>query len=528
VAHLFSLAARAPGESEIRKWIIENDWLEAIIALPEQMFYNTGIGTYIWIVTNRKEKRRKRKIQLLDARDIWTPGGSEESKRALGDKRRHLTSAHVEQIVQLYGRFENGDRSKIFDNDDFGYTRVTVERPLRLRYQMTDVSKSRFVKVCPALADDIQAIDDACGRAPERNWNVVWPRIQNLIHSRGSRWKSPEQKLFRTIFTESDPDAEPVAAGKANEPDPALRECEIVPLKEDIVGYFEREVKPHVFDAWMDHSKDTVGYEINFNRYFYKYAPPRPLEEIDSDLKRAEEDASRLLNEVMVITRSLTSGVNSKVELRESGVSWLDKIPANWKTLRAAWLFRERDERGEPELPLLEVSINAGVALREFSNDQIENTAADFNTYKVARKGDIVFNKMRMWQGAVGVAPEDGLVSPDYVVAAPTGNLSTEYAGLLFRIPAFSAECGRRSHGIVWDRLRLYWEDFREIQLPVPPPEEQTAIVTHIASKSALFDGSGAAAQRTITLLRERRAALIAAAVTGQIEIGATAEAADA
>ena len=117
------------------------------------------------------------------------------------------------------------------------------------------------------------------------------------------------------------------------------------------------------------------------------------------------------------------------------------------------------------------------MVLREFSGDKIESTAADFNTYKVAPRGDVVFNKMRMWQGAVGVAPEDGLVSPDYVVAAPTGPLSTEYTRLLFRTPAFSAECARRSHGIVWDRLRLYWDGFREIEVPLPSKQEQQDMV---------------------------------------------------
>ena len=130
-AHPSLPAAAGSGESNIRKWIIENDWLEAIIALPEQMFYNTGIGTYVWIVTNRKERRRKGKIQLLDARDVWTAGGSEDSKRSLGDKRRHITGSQIAEIVQLYGRQSDGETSKTFDNADFGYTRVTVERPLR-------------------------------------------------------------------------------------------------------------------------------------------------------------------------------------------------------------------------------------------------------------------------------------------------------------------------------------------------------------------------------------------------------------
>lgn len=289
------------GESDIRKWIIENDWLEAIIALPEQMFYNTGIGTYIWIATNRKEKRRKGKIQLLDARDIWTPGGSEESKRSLGDKRRHLTAAQIDEIVRLYGGFENGDRSKIFDNADFGYTRITVERPLRLRYQMTGERKTRFHHACPHLAQDVQMIEEAYGCGPDLDWNVIWNCIEDSIHANGWRWKQADKKLFRGIFTEKDPDAEPVLTGGPGhsfEADPALRDFENVPLKDDIDAYFEREVKPHVPDAWMDRSKDKVGYEINFNRHFYKYAPPRPLEEIDADLKLAEDEIMRLLREV--------------------------------------------------------------------------------------------------------------------------------------------------------------------------------------------------------------------------------------
>ena len=290
------------GESKIRQWIIENDWLEAIIALSGQMFYNTGIGTYVWIVTNRKEKRRKGKIQLLDARDIWTPGGSEESRRSLGDKRRHLTTQQIDQIVKLYGRFEDGDHSKIFDNADFGYTRVTVERPLRLRYQMTIEDKARFLDACPHLLDDVQNIDKAIGREPRRDWNVLWGRIQVLLRRRESKWKRPEQKLFRHVFTQTDPDAEPVrrlGRNKGYVPDTKLRDFENVPHKDDIDVYFEREVRPHVSDAWMDRSKDKVGYEINFNRHFFKYSPLRPLEEIDEELKKAEEKILRLLREVM-------------------------------------------------------------------------------------------------------------------------------------------------------------------------------------------------------------------------------------
>ena len=288
------------GESNIRRWIIENDWLEAIVALPEQMFYNTGIGTYIWIVANNKERRRKGKIQLLDARDLWTPGGSADSKRSLGDKRRHLADKQIEQIVRLYGRFRSGERSKIFKNEDFGFTRVTVERPLRLRYQMTTDRKRAFLLDHPDLEDDVRAIQRALGSKPATDWNAVWERIADLLHKRKAAWTKAQRAAFRTTCTERDPEAEPVVAqAPALEPDPQLRDFENVPLLDDIDCYFEREVRPYVPDAWMDRSKDKIGYEINLNRSFFKYAPPRPLDEIDADIGIAVADIEGALREVL-------------------------------------------------------------------------------------------------------------------------------------------------------------------------------------------------------------------------------------
>ena len=220
-----------------------------------------------------------------------------------------------------------------------------------------------------------------------------------------------------------------------------------------------------------------------------------------------------------LITRAVTRGLDPNVPLRDSRVPWLGKIPVHWEVRRIAWLFQERDTRGEPELKLLEVSINKGVVTRAFSDKRIETMAADFNTYKVAHRGDVVFNKMRMWQGAVGIAPEDGLVSPDYVVAEPVGPLSSAYAKMLFQTTAFSAECARHSHGIVWDRLRLYWTGFRDIEVPLPPVQDQAEIVKQIALETKRLDELIKSTESTVALLRERRATLIAAAVTGQLEV---------
>ena len=290
------------GESNIRRWIIECDWLEAVIALPEQMFYNTGIGTYIWIVTNAKQPERRGKVQLLDARDLWTAGGSEDSKRSLGSKRRHISEDQINEIVKLYGRFEDGEHSKIFDNEDFGYTRVTIERPLRLRYQMTTEDKARFLDAYPELLDDMQAIDMALGREPRNDWNAVWKQIVAALHQRGSRWTKAERSLFREVFTQRDSEAKPVKQGSQTngcEPDPQLRDFANVLLKENVDEYFQREIRPHVPDAWMGRSKDKIGYEINFNRHFYMHTPPRSLEEIDADLRHAQKTIVHLLQNVL-------------------------------------------------------------------------------------------------------------------------------------------------------------------------------------------------------------------------------------
>ncbi len=286
------------GESDIRKWIIENDWLEAIVAMPEQMFYNTGIGTYVWIVTNRKEPRRKGKIQLIDARERWQP-----LRRSLGDKRREFSDTHITDIVREYGHMQASETNKVFDNEDFGYNRLTIERPLRLSFQISLERKERFLDACPDLLDDLQAIDKALGRDASHDWNAVWKQVQTLLKARDSKWRAPQAKAFRDAFTEVDPKAQAVILKKSGahiqyEADPKLRDFENVPLKEDVQIYFAREVLPHLPDAWIEHEKTKVGYEINFNRYFYRFTPPRPLAEIDADLKKAEEEILRLLREV--------------------------------------------------------------------------------------------------------------------------------------------------------------------------------------------------------------------------------------
>lgn len=280
------------GESEIRRWILENDWLEAIIALPTDLFYNTGIGTYIWVLSNHKDSLRKGKVQLIDASAMHAP-----MRKSLGSKRKYLSDEQIADIAKLHEAFEEGPNSKIFATTDFGYRRITVERPLRLRFSVTP--------------DKLAVYRDTKGADQVEAFAAVQGEFDNLpafLKAAGiKKLGKGALKAALACFGERDANAQSVLDDKGNlQADSDLREFENVPLSQNIDDYFAREVLPHVPDAWIDTGKTDekdglvgiVGYEINFNRYFYVYQPPRPLAEIDADLKAVESEIAALLGEV--------------------------------------------------------------------------------------------------------------------------------------------------------------------------------------------------------------------------------------
>jgi len=315
---LFTGAAGS-GESEIRRWIIENDWLEAIVALPDQLFYNTGIFTYLWIVTNRKEPSRKGKIQLVDGTSFF-----KKMRKSLGNKRNEVCDDQRDDITRLYGQLSDVEHVRIFDNTDFGYQRITVERPLRLNFAVDDERLARVQEATPfaKLATSKKRKDtkaaEAESEAGRKQQEAILAALRTLAGQGVAKVREAFSKqlkaafkkadlkvptaLFKAILmalAERDETADVCTDAKGNpEPDPELRDYENVPLREDIDEYMRREVKPHVPDAWVDESKTKIGYEINFNRYFYQYTPPRPLEEIESDLKRIEGEIANMLAEV--------------------------------------------------------------------------------------------------------------------------------------------------------------------------------------------------------------------------------------
>lgn len=334
------------GESEIRRWIIENDWLEAVVALPDQLFYNTGISTYIWVVTNRKTRQRKGKVQLVDARDFWV-----QMKKSLGNKRHRIAHPTEQEpnlpdqiglLTEIYGTFKHDDTrtvpvngnekqavvSKIFDNEDFGYHKITVERPLRLNFQATDEriariedettfknlatskKKNEAVRRKEIAAGEArrQAIRDMLATLRDETDQKLYKDRKSFLKDlkridrevTGVKLSAGELKCVLSALGERDETAEICMDRSGNpEPDSELRDTEVVPLKESIEEYFKREVKPHVPCAWIDHSKTKVGYEIPLTRHFYQYKPPRPLHEIEADLKDIEQKIVRMLGEVL-------------------------------------------------------------------------------------------------------------------------------------------------------------------------------------------------------------------------------------
>ena len=324
------------GESEIRRYVLEHDLLEALIALPEQLFYNTGIATYVWVVTNRKRPERQGKVQLIDATSFWVPMG-----KSLGEKRREIPLARAQEILALLVAFQDGETSRVYPTTHFGFRKITVERPLRLNFQASPdrVARLEDEKGFQTLAQSKKK--GAAGEAEQAEGRALQQRIRDFLGTlpdvfvkdrdeferlldaaagkAGLKLPAPARKAVLAALSERDETATICRDKDGNpEPDPELRDTESVPLpagedpadQEGVPGsvraFFEREVVPHVPDAWIDTARrdpkdgrvGLIGYEINFNRYFYRYTPPRPIEEIEADIRAIESDIMRMLAEV--------------------------------------------------------------------------------------------------------------------------------------------------------------------------------------------------------------------------------------
>lgn len=292
---LFSGGAGS-GESEIRRFVLENDLLEAIVALPTEMFYNTGIATYIWILSNNKEPRRKGKVQLVNATEFFG-----KMRRNLGSKRREVRAEDIARIATEYGNFQETEYSKIFPTTEFGYRTVVVERPLRLNFQVSPERLARLDDETSLTKNGLN-LDDLkealIGICPDvyKSRTAFVKALDKSLDRADIALKGPQYKAVLSALSERDETADICLDGKKRpEPDSELRDTENVPLDEDINVYMQREVMPFVPDAWVDEDKTKVGYEIPFTRYFYEYKPPRSLIDIDADISATSLEIVSLL-----------------------------------------------------------------------------------------------------------------------------------------------------------------------------------------------------------------------------------------
>ncbi|MET8252145.1 class I SAM-dependent DNA methyltransferase [Micromonospora sp. NPDC005197] len=299
---LFTGAAGS-GESEIRRWILENDLLEGIVALPDQLFYNTGISTYFWILTNRKEPARRRKVVLLDGRDYWT-----KMRKSLGDKRKMLTDEHIAELTRAYvdalsiaddPEHPQHAKVKIFKTTDFGYQRITVERPLRLRFEVTEETVALLAEAKAVFKYAERESLLTAAKSLIGTFSGTRAEFAMKLNGLGKLPAAVEKAVWEA-FSISDPEGEVQTDRKGNPlSDPDLRENENVPLDEDVHDYLKREVLLYHSDAWIDDTKTKVGYELPVNRHFYNYAPPRPLAAIDAELRAVEIEIQTLLRAVV-------------------------------------------------------------------------------------------------------------------------------------------------------------------------------------------------------------------------------------
>ena len=475
------------GESNARRYLIENDLVEAIIALPENMFYNTGIGTFIWILSNRKEERRKGKIQLIDATAMKSP-----LRKNMGKKNCEFTPEIRSEIVRIFMEMEQSEVSMIFDSKEFGYWSVTVERPLRLRvYPEREIPASLFKKADEVVAVQ-SAVAEAAKTAPLGDWAAF---------AKATKLKAATLKKIRPFITEKDPTAQPIEG----EPDVDLRDTENIPFTYEggIDAFVQNEVLPYAPDAYVDEKKTQIGYEIRFTRYF------KPQSEI--------VDLSALIEKIYTLQKCMkldfflpdTNGYNAYQNVSEI---WIHELPIHWETIKIKRLFDERVEKGYPNEPLLAATQNMGVVPKTLYGQRTVEATKDLDLLKLVRKGDFVIS-LRSFQGGIELAHYQGIISPAYTIMIPKG-ITTAYFKHLAKSSVFIELLKQCVTGIR-EGQNIDYSKLKGIRIPVPPVEEQLKIAAYLDSIEARIE----ARIEEISLLKKYKEAISSDIVTGKIDV---------
>ena len=475
------------GESNVRRYLIENDLVEAIIAVPENMFYNTGIGTFIWILSNKKEARRKGKIQLIDATAMKAP-----LRRNMGKKNCEFTDESRREIVRIFTQMEQSEVSMIFDNDEFAYWTITVERPLRLRVYPERTISARIFKKETELKDVKRAIATVPSNTPLDDWTAF---------AKATQLKAAVLNKIRPFITEKDPSAKAIVG----EADTALRDTENVPFtyKGGIDAFMQNEVLTYSPDAYCDETKTKIGYEIRFTRYFKKV-----IDEID--LEAIKEKINRLQ---FIINQQMEYLVKKPYpKYRNLDEYWLTFIPAHWKAVKIKFLFDERSEKGYPKEPLLAATQNMGVVPKEKYGQRTVEATKDLEKLKLVKQNDFVIS-LRSFQGGIERAYYQGIISPAYTIMIPRG-ISANYFKHLAKSKVFINLLQTCVTGIR-EGQNIDYNLLKNIRIPVPPIEEQEQIARYLDSINARIN----ARINEISLLKKYRDSIMSGIVTGETDV---------
>jgi hypothetical protein len=396
------------GESEIRKYLLKNDLIECVIALPTDIFYNTGLPTFIIVLSNKKSATRKGKVQLINAN---SPKFYSELQKSLGSKKNIMMPEHINKISEYFLNETQDEFSKFFSNDEFEYYKVPIDSPLR----------------------------DEEG---------------NIIYKKGK------------------PEA-----------DKTLRDYEKIPTGQNIEAFFSENILPLKPDAWIDYENIKLGYEIQFSRLMFVYNSTPSYSKLKDELILLDREINELINS----QSNFDHLIKSYPATKNANTDWIEEIPNHWKVIKNRELFEERIERGGAASELLSVTQDRGI-IKQVDDGKKDNSNEDKSKYKRVEIGDIVYNKMRMWQGAVGHSAYSGIVSPAYVVLKPIAKINTKFFYYLFKTPNYIAQSRKYSYGLCDDMNSLRYEDFRNMTSICPDYDEQCEIAETLEERFIKLD----------------------------------------
>lgn len=565
------------GESNLRQYIIENDLLEAIIAMPENDFYNTPIGTYIWIVTNRKEEHRRGKVQLIDATAIKTP-----LRKNLGKKNCETNKTDRKKILSLLTHFEENEQSRIFPNSEFGFWEITVDRPLRQQVRIDKETLSFLVKRClrmdmnfsqevvnilagygidavnkdntPVLEEGESIFNDRLNderkvKLPKTVGQLTADAMMSEVmiilcefaqqqavylnfqafgekfdaHKLAKQHKLKFDKLSDFLYSliEVNENADPVTKNGKLIPNPALRDTEQVPFNYEggINAFMQNEVLPYVSDAYVDETKTKVGYKLSFTKYFYKPTELNIINEIKSKLSDSQNKANELrqfiMSEQSLIDSVITQGLNPSVLMKDSGIDWINKIPKHWDIRKFKFIFKERSQKGFPDEPILSATQSYGVIPQELYENRVVVVNKGLEGLKLVEVGDFVIS-LRSFQGGIEYAYYRGIISAAYTILIPSKSLNSNYIKYLFKSYPFIELLKTCVTGIR-EGQNINYDILRNKYLMLPPVEEQQRIVEYIESRVAKIEDYVTVLKSEIEQMQEYKQRLISDAVTGKI-----------